>query len=1127
MRPAIKEHIEQLDVKLGGGIVSDKIRVNTIDNPMLVIGLGGTGIDALLRLKYQINRRFRLPQDPMTKRKKEKPDNIEFLAFETNQRDKNNKYNGIGLDPINELVLLSNAEIGGILQNRSILDPCIAEWLSPELAITDGMNGANGVRQAGRLLLFTKIMPVIKSIEKKISVLLEGTSEKIVVFILSGLSGGTGSGCFLDIAYIVRGLIEKRFGSAGVDRVNILGYFFTPDVNLARIGNNNHTCDYVIKNGYAALKELDYWMNIDERGDRFRQNYRDVLTVDSPMPPFNLCHLISATNTEGKLLENAYDYCLNVTAENITNFMADEEKHSGEEFAIHDYISNINTNIAQMARPYSANYKYNIIGASSADLPIEEITTYLAYRMFKKIEKMFKTSPNQQDVEEFIRTLKLDKEFVARRFQQNVPTPLAGYQNSERLNHYNVIKTRSVNIDFELQGFIEKAREEYIKSKRQLPGEFFAQFNEQIRRMFLNAGQGPLYASRIINSVSGFCILKTLESYIESLKEMLKRYPQDIESLEYDAGEKMAEAMKAIISKERKNNDYIKAKINEYYLRADEERIKHMIEFYQDVYNLFNNENNRIYNVFTEVLNALDHIFEENGSILISGGETQYNDNKTYHWNIVNIPDVLKTIDETMDEKDEDDLIRNLTKELLDKSKSWVREQDIDIIGCISEFMSDRFGDLITKSMEDFLAIKYGNDEMIDKLIERNIAKKLDDDAVPVFYLSNSDGNLNLPSWGFVSIPKKSPEILKGITNYKINALGKSNFTIKESDVKNRIFWLNTKNGVPLYAYSPLKVYEELYEKTILEREGIGRHLVQTRDNSWTYLPSPIPQRSWGDNYSNSRIKSYNEEVAAVFEKALETLCIRVKDAGDSSNNRYQCIVTKPFDMQTFLSRFVMKFPNGQPNFSEMKRCLSALKKLLEEGIEKESAKDIFDSINKERAFENFTRSPGVIKLVKTELCKYDGIQSKIQELETYLMTAENESAMLDQFIEAIYTGTICKKGAMYVYDKETEEDEWEPFANLLKVKKYVEFEIYKVFSSLDEKHRNLVLRKCEKRSRELGAAEDTSSLFNMINGMIAVYVEAREELEYSKDELINGQEMYDFYKKILTRLNDLKRNLQ
>jgi hypothetical protein len=108
--------------------------------------------------------------------------------------------------------------------------------------------------------------------------------------------------------------MERDYGSAGVDKVNLLGYLFTPDVNLANKSLTEHSREYIKKNGYAAMKELDYWMNVDERNERFKQQYAGILNVNSPMPPFNLAHLISATNLEGKLLENAYDYCMNVTA---------------------------------------------------------------------------------------------------------------------------------------------------------------------------------------------------------------------------------------------------------------------------------------------------------------------------------------------------------------------------------------------------------------------------------------------------------------------------------------------------------------------------------------------------------------------------------------------------------------------------------------------------------------------------------------------------------------------------------------------------------------------------------------------------------------------------------------------
>ncbi|SFE76317.1 Tubulin like [Paenibacillus algorifonticola] len=1129
MKPIVREHIQQLDVSLGGGIVSEKIRVDTIDNPILIIGLGGTGIDALLRLKYQINRRFKLPEDPLSKRKLEKPNNVEFLAFETNEQDRNKKYKGIGLDPINEFVLLSNAEVGGLLQNRSILEPYITDWLSPELSITDGMNGAAGVRQAGRLLLFTKINQVVQSIDKKIKTLSVGTSKKLMVFLLTGLSGGTGSGCFLDISYIVRGIIERDHGSAGVDRVNTLGYLFTPDINLANKSLSEHTREYIKKNGYAALKELDYWMNVDARGERFKQQYGSILSVNSPLPPFNLCHLISATNTEGKLLENAYDYCMNVTAENITNFMASEDKQSGEEFAIHDYISNIRTNIAQMNKQYPANYDYNIIGASSAVLPIEEMTTFLAYRLFSKMDKMFHKAPTQDDVEKFARKLGIDLDTMIKTFESRVPEPLPGFENSERMSYSNVVKMQVVNMDTELeQTFLTRAREEYVKAKKQLPGEIVGQFTDQIRRTFLHPEQGPFYVSRLLHTEKGFCLLKMLLSYIEVLRETLLRLPRDIESASIQAEERMGDAKSAFVSKDKKKNNYIEAKINEYWLRADVERTEQMIEFYEDLYQLLNNENNRFYSVFTEVLNVLNGIFAKNGDILINGDEqADHKGNKTYYWNLVGVPDISDVIARIMEKKDVDDLIRDFSQGLLDHSDQWVKEKDIDIVNSISDFLTDKFGDLITRSMEDFLVMKYGNDESIEKFVERFIATKLDEEAVAVFNLSNSSGNLHFPSWGFVSVPQHAPSILKGIRNYQSNAVGKSHFTIKESEVKNRIFWLNTKNGVPLFVYTPLKVYEESYERTILDKEGIGRHLVMTEKVNWTNLPSPIPEKSWGDTYSNARVKGYNARVRAEFQRALGYRIISEKGVDNSMSSRYAVQFTQPFQLQTLLSSYNMEAAAAKPNLGEVKRAVIELRRLLAEGLAPDGAKDIFGSLNEDLAQENLIRSPELLARVREELAKYDAISDKALELEKLLSLHQDEEKWLDQFIEALYTDTIVKKGALYVYDRDPEEEAWAPFANLMKSSSFVEHEVFESFRALDEKNRAALLRKASRRVTDLTATEDTKLLVHKLDELFSAFLDARDRLEYERIELANGEDLYQFYKQMTSKLNDIRRKLK
>jgi hypothetical protein len=1124
VKASVREHIQQLDVSLGGGIVSEKIRVNTIDNPMLVIGIGGTGIDALLRLKYQVNRRFKLPEDPVSKKKKEKPSNIEFLAFETNEHDRFKKYNGIGLDPVSEFVLLSNAEIGGLLSNRSTLPSYITDWLSPELLITDGIAGASGVRQAGRLLLFTKINQVVQTIERKIKVLCEGTNKRLTVFILTGISGGTGSGCFLDLSYIVRGIMEKEHGAAGVDKLSMLGYLFTPDVNLSNKSINSHTSEYIKKNGFAALKELDYWMNVDERNERFKQQYGSMLTVNSPVAPFNLCHLISATNLEGKALENAYDYSMNVTAENITNFMANEDKQSGEEFAIHDYISNIGANIKGMHKKYAANYTYNILGASSAILPIEEMTTYLAFKVFKKMDNMFPAAPNQEQVETFANRIGLDIDSVKRRFNSMVPDPIPGYENSDRLNYTNVIKQQNVNMDTELeQGYLSKARESYIKSKKQYPAELIEEFQEQIRRVFLNPEQGPFYASRLINTPRGNSLLELIQSYIESLKEQIYRKPQDIDEASYLAGEKLSDAKSALISRDKKKNAYIAAKIEEFYLRADKECLEQMVDFYQDVFNMINDIHNKMYGVITEILNALNLIFEKNGDILTRSEETKnQNGSTTYYWNVVSVPDMASKIAEIMDTRDGNDLIQDFTKDLLDQSDRWIKEQEIDIINAISEFLSDKFGDLITKSMEDFLVMKYGEDKSIDQIIEREIAKHLNEEAVPVFHLNHGVGDLHFPSWGFVSVPEKAPAILKGIKNFQNISVTGARFTVKESEVKNRIFWLNTKNGIPLFTYKPLSQYEESYEQTIFDQEGVGRHLSMTEKDNWSYLPSPIPEKSWGDIYENARLKDYNSTVRVLFSKAVKYGVIKDKGVHTNSNNKYEVLLSGETPLSATLAQFDMMLDSNKPNLGEIKKCSQELSRILNEQLPSQTKRDIFNSSSEELAIENFIRMPKLISQVRKEVEKYVSIEETMIELNEFLKNLHDEEESIQKFIEIMYTGTITKKGALYVYDHDSEEDSWAPFINLTKVTSFIEYEIYQSYRNLDAKHKALIEIKAEKRNNEMSVSDDVGLLTSRLGAMSNAALEAKSKLEYDRKEYVAGESMYSFYKQMLEKTNSL-----
>ena len=881
MKQQVLENIKQMDISLGGGIFGEKARVDTINHPVLVIGLGGTGTDALLRLKYQVSRRFKLPDNAATKQKKQKPDNIEFLALETNEHDRK-KYRGVSLDPYTEIVLLSNAGIGAILNNRSTIPDYIKQWLSPELTITDGTKGASGNRQAGRLLLFEKINTAIDAIDSKMRSLRKDQENKLLVYIVSGMSGGTGGGMFLDIAYIVRGLAEREFGAKGVDRVELTGWLFTPDVHLASNSMNIHTEEYIQRNGYAALKELDYFMNIEERGERFHQKYGTRLEVNSALAPFNLCHLVSACNVDGVFLKGAYDYCMNVTAENIVNFLALEYKESGSEFAIQDYHSNLISNIASMKSSLppglqgSANFLYNIIGASAAILPMEGINSSLASALFEELAPMFEAEPDDFALQSFAQNTGLDIDSLGAELARNLPPIKLDYAQTDYFSYANVIKTRRVNVH-------EKLTEQYTAAKRALLGgtaretaaAVAASVKRELRATFLRPECGPMYTSRIISGERNPCLLARLDAYTTHLREKIDRLNSEIDTLEVIAETRFEDAQTAFLfSKEAKKNAYIEACITVFQAHLQKDIFTRLIEIYKEIRLDIEKENDKTYAVFAEILEEIKKILGRNATSLQNSNDS--NALKTYYHDVINVKDASSEIRYTMQNIGFEALSRDFSKLLLEEMPLWLDEIEMNITQSFSNFITEKF-ELLSRAMPEFLALRYGKDRLTEHIIEAEIAPRLYRDAKPIFHLDNGAGIFNFPSYGMVSIPANAPDIKRGIEAYQQHALASLRFNIRKSSITDRVFWLNTQNGIPLFAYTPIRVYEELYERTIHAKEGVGRHLYMNENENWTNLPSPLPEKLWGDTYTNPRQKALNDKARQIFKDGLNCGSIKEK----------------------------------------------------------------------------------------------------------------------------------------------------------------------------------------------------------------------------------------------------------
>ncbi|MCL2204122.1 MAG: tubulin-like doman-containing protein [Defluviitaleaceae bacterium] len=1079
MKKNIFNHIRQLDLSLGGGLVSDPIRIDTINHPILIIGLGGTGVDALLRVKAQVHRHFA--------KGGQKPANIEYLAFETNEHDKK-RYDGMGLEG-HELVLLSNAGIGAILGNRSTLPGYISAWLAPELSISDGTKGASGNRQAGRLLLFEKINGAIDAIDGKIRALRVERENKLLVFILTGLSGGTGGGMFLDVAYIVRGLMERDYGAKGIDRVETSGYLFTPDVHIAGNALNIHTEEYIQRNGYAALKELDYWMNVEERApERFVQRYGTRLTVNSGLPPFNLCHLVSATNIDGVYLKDAYAHCLDVTAENIVNFLAQEEKTSGQEFAIHDYQSNLLANIAAMksglptGADHSANYIYNVIGAAAAVLPTTQMNTYLAHCVFTAMDEMFDAMPEENELKAFIRHAGLETDALMADLGRALPPLQLDYAGTDFYSYQNVIKNRRVDVDAKLNegyGHIKAALGEHKKEYTPL----LEGAKAALREVFLHPRQGPVFATRLIESTTNPCLLPWLETCIAHLQEKQQRCAGEMEAHDIAAANAFEGAQKALLfTREGKKNAFIAAKVRAYQARVRKDCFGYIAEVYKAVHAALEGENDRVFAPIAQALQEVKKVLAKNDAQGYGG--------TGYGWRVAEVAEAAKDAQARIKEWGAEALTKQFTKSLLDNAPRWLDAETPDIVGALSDFIYAQFGTTVSRSLDDYLT---------EEDIEARIAPRLHRDALPVFHLDNAAGLYHFPSYGMVSVPNNAPGVLRGIEKHRDNALSGLKFNIRRSKITDRIFWLNTLNGVPLFAYTPLRVYEALYERTINGKEGVGRHF-------WHHLPSPLPESLWGDTYVNERQKAANHRARGIFADGLALGSIAARE--EHANSRYVAIAREDFDAEPYAANET----TPPHTLHELTLRLRALQS--GGGPPITEKRPLFNSPTPELALAHFLRNPPLIALVHAENEKHKKIAATLAALVALQAAREEEKSTTDDFITALACEALIKQNGHYLYAHAPEEDKWPPLVNLLTHPEHPEQALFTAYKTLPADKKERLKRRAGHNRDKLPEGR----LLTNLRKWQGIFTLRKDALE--NDGNPPGTAAHGFYRDMLLRTN-------
>ena len=394
----VKANLQTLDYLEGTGVISTHKR-KLVDELFLFISSGGNGHKSLCTVRKQLEWKV----DP-----KELADKVAFLAVDAAYNELGELQDKYGFDSTEVLKLPFEGAHESI--NPAIISPQMKEWVDPELyEVTGGKaitmssqsgfdsSGTAAWRQPGRVRLSqpNTIAALSTALTTAVNRLLEGkpAGMRLNVIFLAGLAGGTSGGTMVDLPFLTRQIIRNisvaRYKKTGVSAYLMLPSACGSEPDQVRRDKGN-------RNAYAALKEIDYFMGLQSRGEVFRQQY-GTFKVEISENIFDFCTLVEGVADGGVFFGDPADTARKVVANSILNMICTTEAKAGNEpFMVDSFLCN-RTPISDVAVrrqshrvfPRDANYCYNVIGYSSCVVPIDLMTVYVAKKVFDKVWEQF------------------------------------------------------------------------------------------------------------------------------------------------------------------------------------------------------------------------------------------------------------------------------------------------------------------------------------------------------------------------------------------------------------------------------------------------------------------------------------------------------------------------------------------------------------------------------------------------------------------------------------------------------------------------------------------------------------------------------------------------------------------
>ena len=1091
-----KQQLEWLEYDEAFILDDNKGDLTTI--PTLIIGVGGTGVKAVVRIKHEIRTRFK------------EADNVRFLAIDTDKAAANEKAGDLVQTNLtdDEFTLLKG-NIASSLKNSQFWMREQEEFMPKNVPYNSGIDtGAGGWRVVGRFLFFQNLATgLVADLEAAIrsargSFRAENNQSEVDmnIMLVTGIAGGTGSGASIDLAYLIRCILEQ--GENLVDRYKLTGYIVLPDVN--QFVRNNQ---YSESNGYAYLKELDYLQSLATNGEKFDQSYGNYI-YSGDSGPFDECYVFSGADTRGRPISTSsvFEKTMSNIASSISDILTDvdqvnlQSKNKDDKSFLESLKSNIksikgNTALNRADCEYDG---YMSFGSASFRLPMQQMVQYISALVFERLEPVSGIKPNATDYDELFQAVNLHSDLsgiqMCGEYEYGSEFPHRDWQKQLDKNYsYDKIFADKSRLVVALnKSILEKVKVLLDNNRNKTIVHFSNTASDYFENAFTNSDRGPWFVDRlfgysnpVVGSITVFDqIDNVLEAVADAEKEANNRvrlYEYRIEELENESPKLLGRTKKVIVK------DYIQTHLDMY---EEKKRILYYKEYkalYKKYKSELENTRNQRYGLFVEVLERLLHIskgvvrkLEKQDSQVFgtSGSSESFVDMKLLCESLrENFKNVNVTNKQLLSH-----LQKNDTKVLGQPSGDGV-----DIVSVIHSFIATHYSQSILKfSLYEALLWTAGIEQKQSKstdmisnpvnaqainmgnFITSNIRQQLASKSRSPIHLVSDNINevqaiMNQATYERIAVPdSQENDDLFNELNKGINKL-KPNDTVDRVSDDSKISEINFVFGFPIYMYSYLKGYQQTYEMELVGQNilrSASLHLFRTKERDWKDLPNLIP------NFLNSTTPSKREDertaqITELFNQAVQYGII----AADNGQ------------------RYTLNMPNSRTIYLGVgNRAVMRLQKM-------------------------FNNIPIVEKMVKEaeqkELIKQQQAEGKRKAKET---------AML------FFTDVIKKEESSYVYTIQFGENTIS-LGNHLRNRNYPEFYVYKGYEELVSE------------DRKAKAVAEAEKVYTQLTENVDKYLETlaafRERIRKAQDAIIDNEpedkeELQEFYENLAHYVRNL-----